>query len=77
VSTVSSTKSRPPRSPLGRSPCKLINSRSPATKLTISVEQLKSQHSALLEKLGGGVLTKEIETEMKAVIEAHVAEFTA
>lgn len=46
-------------------------------KLTSSVEQLKSQHQGLLEKLGGGVLTKEIETEMKSVIEAHVAEFTA
>jgi hypothetical protein len=76
VSTVSSTKSRPPRSPLGRSPCKLAIPL-PWIKLTSSVEQLKSQHQGLLEKLGGGVLTKEIETEMKAVIEAHVAEFTA
>jgi len=41
------------------------------------VEQLKSQHQPLLEKLGGGVLTKEIEEEMKKVIEAHVADFTA
>jgi F-type H+-transporting ATPase subunit alpha len=40
-------------------------------------EQLKSQHQGLLEKLGGGVLTKEIETEMKALLEAHVADFTA
>ena len=42
-----------------------------------STEQLKSQHSALLEKLSGGVLTKEIEEEMKKVIEAHVADFVA
>jgi F-type H+-transporting ATPase subunit alpha len=40
-------------------------------------EQLKTQHSALLEKLGGGVLTKEIEEEMKKIIQAHVADFTA
>ncbi|WVQ93221.1 ATP synthase subunit alpha, mitochondrial [Kwoniella sp. CBS 9459] len=40
-------------------------------------ELLKTQHSALLEKLSGGVLTKEIEEEMKKVIEAHVADFTA
>ncbi|WWD21162.1 ATP synthase subunit alpha, mitochondrial [Kwoniella shandongensis] len=40
-------------------------------------EQLKTQHSALLEKLGGGVLTKEIEEEMKKIIVAHVADFTA
>jgi F-type H+-transporting ATPase subunit alpha len=30
-----------------------------------------------LEKLSGGVLTKEIEEEMKKVINAHVADFTA
>jgi F-type H+-transporting ATPase subunit alpha len=41
------------------------------------VEQLKSQHAGLLEKLSGGVLTKEIETEMKAVLEAHIAGFTS
>ncbi|WVQ81242.1 ATP synthase subunit alpha, mitochondrial [Cryptococcus sp. DSM 104549] len=40
-------------------------------------ELLKTQHSALLEKLGGGVLTKEIEEEMKKVISGHVADFTA
>nr|ADE10075.1 F1 ATPase alpha [Tremella fuciformis] len=40
-------------------------------------EQLKSQQTALLEKLSGGVLTKEIEEEMKKVIEAHVADFVA
>jgi len=40
-------------------------------------EQLKTQHTALLEKLGGGVLTKEIEEEMKKIITAHVADFTA
>lgn len=45
--------------------------------LRSSTEQLKSQHSALLEKLSGGVLTKEIEEEMKKVISAHVADFTA
>jgi F-type H+-transporting ATPase subunit alpha len=38
---------------------------------------LKTQHTALLEKLGGGVLTKEIEEEMKKIITAHVADFTA
>ncbi|KAL7421258.1 Alpha subunit of the F1 sector of mitochondrial F1F0 ATP synthase [Cryptotrichosporon argae] len=41
------------------------------------VEQLKSQHQPLLEKLSGGVLTKEIEEEMKKVIEAHVNDFVA
>lgn len=40
-------------------------------------ELLKSQHGALLEKLGGGVLTKEIEEEMKKIIEGHVADFLA
>ncbi|EIW66109.1 hypothetical protein TREMEDRAFT_74870 [Tremella mesenterica DSM 1558] len=40
-------------------------------------EQLKSQHTGLLEKLSGGVLTKEIESEMKTIIEAHVADFVA
>ncbi|WVN87935.1 ATP synthase subunit alpha, mitochondrial [Cryptococcus depauperatus CBS 7841] len=40
-------------------------------------ELLKTQHSSLLEKLGGGVLTKEIEVEMKKIIEGHVADFTA
>lgn len=40
-------------------------------------EQLKTQHSAFLEKLGGGVLTKEIEEEMKKIISAHVSDFTA
>ncbi|OCF72707.1 ATP synthase subunit alpha, mitochondrial [Kwoniella mangroviensis CBS 8886] len=40
-------------------------------------ELLKSQHAALLEKLSGGVLTKEIEEEMAKVIDAHVADFTA
>nr|XP_019048060.1 ATP synthase subunit alpha, mitochondrial [Kwoniella bestiolae CBS 10118]OCF26990.1 ATP synthase subunit alpha, mitochondrial [Kwoniella bestiolae CBS 10118] len=40
-------------------------------------ELLKSQHSALLEKLSGGVLTKEIEEEMAKVLDAHVADFTA
>jgi F-type H+-transporting ATPase subunit alpha len=77
VSTVSLTRSRPPRSPLGRSLCKLPWPLLSEYKLTFSVEQLKSQHASLLEKLGGGVLTKEIETEMKSVIEAHVADFTA
>jgi F-type H+-transporting ATPase subunit alpha len=43
----------------------------------ISTEQLKSQHSAFLEKLGGGVLTKEIEAEMKTLISSHVADFSA
>jgi F-type H+-transporting ATPase subunit alpha len=38
---------------------------------------LKTQHTALLEKLGGGVLTKDIEAEMKKIIEAHVADFSA
>ncbi|RSH95253.1 Alpha subunit of the F1 sector of mitochondrial F1F0 ATP synthase [Saitozyma podzolica] len=40
-------------------------------------ELLKTQHQALLEKLGGGVLTKEIEEEMKKVIDAHVSDFVA
>lgn len=40
-------------------------------------ELLKSQHGALLEKLGGGVLTKEIEEEMKKIIDGHVADFLA
>ncbi|OXG48758.1 ATP synthase subunit alpha, mitochondrial [Cryptococcus neoformans] len=40
-------------------------------------ELLKSQHGALLEKLGGGVLTKEIEEDMKKIIEGHVADFLA
>lgn len=40
-------------------------------------ELLKSQHGALLEKLSGGVLTKEIEAEIKKVLEAHIADFTA
>ncbi|KGB75955.1 ATP synthase subunit alpha, mitochondrial [Cryptococcus deuterogattii 99/473] len=40
-------------------------------------ELLKSQHGALLEKLGGGVLTKEIEEEMKKIIDGHVADFIA
>ncbi|KAL1407619.1 Alpha subunit of the F1 sector of mitochondrial F1F0 ATP synthase [Vanrija albida] len=51
----------------------------PADKITVwekqFTEELKSQHQALLEKLGGGVLTKEIEAEMKQVIEANVASF--
>jgi F-type H+-transporting ATPase subunit alpha len=42
-----------------------------------STEQLKTQHSSLLEKMTGGVLTKEIEDEMKKIITAHVADFTA
>jgi len=40
-------------------------------------EQLKSQHQELLKKLSGGVLTKEIEAEMKSLLEAHVADFLA
>lgn len=44
---------------------------------TSFTEQLKTQHTALLEKLSGGVLTKEIEEEMKKIIESHVADFTA
>ncbi|ODN95840.1 ATP synthase subunit alpha, mitochondrial [Cryptococcus wingfieldii CBS 7118] len=40
-------------------------------------ELLKTQHQSLLEKLSGGVLTKEIEEEMKKVIENHVADFSA
>jgi F-type H+-transporting ATPase subunit alpha len=40
-------------------------------------EVLKNQHQSLLEKLSGGVLTPEIEKEMKAVIEGHVADFVA
>ncbi|ADV22986.1 ATP synthase subunit alpha, mitochondrial [Cryptococcus gattii Ru294] len=40
-------------------------------------ELLKSQHGALLEKLSGGVLTKEIEEEMKKIIDGHVADFIA
>jgi len=40
-------------------------------------EQLKSTHSAFLEKLTGGVLTKEIEEEMKKIIGAHVSDFSA
>ncbi|WVO22626.1 ATP synthase subunit alpha, mitochondrial [Cryptococcus decagattii] len=40
-------------------------------------ELFKSQHGALLEKLGGGVLTKEIEEEMKKIIDGHVADFIA
>jgi hypothetical protein len=42
-----------------------------------STNQLKSQNSALLEKMTGGVLTKEIEEEMKTIIKSHVADFSA
>ncbi|KAK4684244.1 F-type H+-transporting ATPase subunit alpha, partial [Tremellales sp. Uapishka_1] len=41
------------------------------------VAQLTSQHTALLEKLGGGVLTKELEADIKKVISDHVADFSA
>jgi len=39
-------------------------------------EQLKNQNQAFLEKLGGGVLTKDIEEEMKKLISTHVADFS-
>lgn len=42
-----------------------------------STDQLKSQHQSLLEKMSGGVMTKEIESEMKKIVEAHVSDFTA
>ncbi|ODN74460.1 ATP synthase subunit alpha, mitochondrial [Cryptococcus amylolentus CBS 6039] len=53
----------------------------PVDKITVweksFTELLKTQHQSLLEKLSGGVLTKEIEEEMKKVIEGHVADFSA
>ena len=47
------------------------------TSLTCSTEQLTSQHTSLLEKMSGGVMTKEIEDEMKKIVEAHVSDFTS
>jgi F-type H+-transporting ATPase subunit alpha len=55
----------------GRAPLRVVNDDPSST------EQLKSQNHSLLEKMSGGVLTKEIETEMKSVIESHVADFNA
>jgi len=59
------------------SPNEIINVGTKTLTNDLSTEQLKSQNQALLEKLGGGVLTKDIETEMKKIIEAHVSDFTA
>lgn len=40
-------------------------------------DQLRSQNQSLLEKLSGNVMTKEIETEMKSVIDSHVSDFVS